>query len=217
MDPRTSDHFTSDSSPRPSVDSLSSEPGIHEFDSSTALILVPEHSDPDDIDGEDPVIFEFNSSSDDDSQDDGSPEERSVGGPYSAAPSLSSLAVFLYLLSPLLKLGALLSPLVGGLGIRVSLPALFFFANLCALTRQIWYMLARYVRRADMEEIVLQAFARGAGRGRDGEQKRRWIMLSVRFSTGLCRVLLMALYLRGMFVFTFVFSLFDRRLCYSLD
>lgn len=186
------------SSPRPSVDSLSS--GIHEYDSSTALILVPEHSDHDDIDAEDAPPFEFVSSSDDDSLDSDPQDsqiERSSGGPCPSVPSLSTLAVFLYLLSPLLKLGALLSPSVGAKGIKLALPALFFLATLCAFTRQIWYMLARYVKRADMEEIVLQTFARGAGRGREGERKRRWISLVVRFSTGLFRVLLIALYLNG--------------------
>ena len=188
-------------SPRPSIDSLDS--GIHEFDSSSALILVPEHSEHDDIDGEDPAVFDFINSSDEDDSPDGESQDnlfdRSSGGPQSSAPSLSSLSVFLYLLSPLLKLGALLSPSVGEQGLRVSLPTLFLFATLCALTRQIWYMLARYVRRADMEEIVLQAFARGAGRGREGERKRRWIRRLVHLNTGVLRVLLIALYLRGMF------------------
>ncbi|KAI0693214.1 hypothetical protein BC835DRAFT_1354479 [Cytidiella melzeri] len=184
-------------SPRASVDSLS---GIHDHDSSTALILVPEHNDQDDIDAEDPAPFDIMSSSDDDSQDGELQENydgRDAGRTYPSGPSLSSLAVFLYLLSPLLKLGALLSPLSGGQGLRESLPALFFFATLCALTRQIWYMLARYVRRPDMEEIVLQTFARRAGRGREGERKRRWIVRIVRFNTGLLRVLVIALYLRA--------------------
>jgi hypothetical protein len=186
------------SSPRPSVDSISS--GIHEYDSSTALILVPEHSDHEDIDTEEAPPFELVSSSDDDSLDGDRQDnriERSSGGPYSSVPPLSTLAVFLYLLSPLLKLGALFSPAIGTKGIKLALPALFFLATLCAFTRQIWYMLARYIKRADMEEIVLQTFARGAGRGREGERKRRWIRLIVRFSTGLLRVLLIATYLNG--------------------
>ncbi|KAI0795249.1 hypothetical protein BC629DRAFT_1581827 [Irpex lacteus] len=195
--PSAPEHF----SPRPSIDSLDSEAGIHEVDSSSALILVPDHSDHDEIGGEDPAAFDFVNSSDEDESPDGESQdnlfERGSAGSYSSVPTLSSLSVFLYLLSPLLKLGALLSPSAGVQGLKVSLPALFLFACLCALTRQIWYMLARYVRRADMEEIVLQAFARGAGRGRDGERKRRWIRRLVHLCTGTLRVLLIALYLRA--------------------
>ncbi|KAI0087042.1 hypothetical protein BDY19DRAFT_958221 [Irpex rosettiformis] len=187
------------SSPRPSLDSFDS--GIHEFDSSSALILVPEHNEHDDIDGEDPAAFDFINSSDEDELPNGESQdnlsERATSGPYSSVPALSSLSVFLYLLSPLLKLGALLSPSVGERGLKIALPTLLFFASLCALTRQIWYMLARYVRRADMEEIILQAFARKAGRGREGERKRRWIRRLVLLSTGTLRVLLIALYLRS--------------------
>lgn len=196
--PSAPEHF----SPRPSIDSLDFEAGIHEVDSSSALILVPDHSDHDEINGEDPAAFDFVTSSDEDESPDGESQdnlfERGSAGSYSSVPALSSLSVFLYLLSPLLKLGALLSPSAGVQGLKISLPALFLFACLCALTRQIWYMLARYVRRADMEEIVLQAFARGAGRGRDGERKRRWIRRLVHLCTGTLRVLLIALYLRGM-------------------
>lgn len=196
--PSAPEHF----SPRPSIDSLDSEAGIHEVDSSSALILVPDHSDHDEIGGEDPAAFDFVNSSDEDESPDGESQdnlfERGSAGSYSSVPALSSLSVFLYLLSPLLKLGALLSPSAGAQGLKISLPALFLFACLCALTRQIWYMLARYVRRADMEEIVLQVFARGAGRGRDGERKRRWIRRLVHLCTGTLRVLLIALYLRGM-------------------
>ncbi|KAI0338868.1 hypothetical protein BDW22DRAFT_1336914 [Trametopsis cervina] len=189
------------SSPRPSIDSLSSgrQSPIQEVDPSAALILAPEPGDHDELD-EDAAAFEFLSSSDDDSQDEGldGPLGRTTGGPWSSVPPLSSLAVFLYLLSPLLKLGALLSSSVGDVQpLKITLPALFFFASVCALTRQIWYILARYVRKPDMEEILLQAIARGAGRGREGERKRRWIKFVVQSGTGLVRLLLISLYLRA--------------------
>lgn len=203
----SSDHDTSIpeiARPSTSADSFSSgrrSPSINEFDSSAALIVVP-GNEQDDLDAEDPTAFEFLSSSDDDSPDGELDDDDRLGrtARYSSGPALSSLTVFVYLLSPLLKLGALLSSSAGiaQFPLRLSLPALFFFASLCAFTRQIWYMLARYVKRADMEEIVLQTFARGVGRGREGERKRRSIQLVVRSSTGLVRVLLIAVYLRGM-------------------
>lgn len=190
--------------PSPTSDSFSSgsrSPSINEFDSSAALLVVPEREH-DELDAEDRAAF---SSSDDDSHegelDDGEDDRlaRSTGSRYTSGPTLSSLTVFLYLLAPLLKLGALLSSSlrIDKTPLRLSLPALFFFASLCAFTRQIWYMLARYVKRADMEEVVLQTFARGIGRGREGEKKRRLIRLLVRSSTGLLRILLVAIYLRG--------------------
>lgn len=178
-------------SPRSSTSSDSFASGrrspVHGFDSSAALILV---SDQDDHDDEhDQATFDF--SSDDDERD----EDEQLDPPRSSTiPPLSSITVFLYLLSPLVKLGALLSiDETGQLPLRSALLAVFFFAGLCALTRQIWYMLARYVRRADMEEILLETFARGRGR----ERERQTIRTTVRFLTGTLRVLLVAVYLRG--------------------
>lgn len=152
----------------------------HEFDSESALILVNDHDDPD------ASPFEF--SSDDDEREDEDDQPGSV-----SVASLSSLSVFLYLLSPLLKLGALLATFdIAQLPLKLALPGLFFFAGLCAFSRQIWYMLSRYVRRTDIEEVFLDAFAKGRGR----ERRRYIVRMSVRFSTALLRVLLAAVYLR---------------------
>lgn len=152
----------------------------HEFDSESALILVNDHDDPD------ASPFEF--SSDDDEREDEDDQPGSV-----SVASLSSLSVFLYLLSPLLKLGALLATFdIAQLPLKLALPGLFFFAGLCAFSRQIWYMLSRYVRRADIEDVFLEAFAKGRGR----ERRRYIVRMSVRFSTALLRVLLAAVYLR---------------------
>lgn len=128
----------------------------------------------------------------------------SPGPSASAGPPLSSLTVFVYLLAPLLKLGALLAlapPALNDLSLRAALIALVFFAGLCALARQVWYMLARYVRRADMEEVLIQTFARGIGRGRNGEREKRrlYVRRAVRVCTGVVRLLLVAVYLRGAF------------------
>lgn len=192
-----------------SLDSFSSgrrSPTIHEYDSTAALIVVPEHDDLD-IEHDDPeeptTPFELFSSDDDSQLEDGELDDTQLDGAsrglYSSIPPLSSTTIFLYLLSPLLKLGALLSSSLGleELPLRICLPALFFFASLCALTRQIWYMLARYVKRTELEEILLQAFARRTGRGHEGERRRQLITNVVRSCTGLVRVLLVAVYLRG--------------------
>lgn len=177
-------------SPRTSSDSDSFSSGrhspSHEYDSSSALIIVSdEHGEID----HDPESFEF--SSDDDDQEN---DQQFDNARTSSVPPLSSFAVFLYLLSPLVKLGALLSVEQSAqLPLKVALPGLFFFACLCAFTRQVWYMLARYVRRADMEEVLLETFARGRGK----EQKRYTIRMLVRFGTAALRLLLVSVYLRG--------------------
>ena len=139
------------SSPRPSTSSASSgrSSPVHGFDSSAALILVPDTEDS-------AANTPFSISSDDEYDSD---DDSGVGGTAdrlqaSAFPPLSSVSVFLYLLSPFLKLGALLLP-NADLPLKVAIPALLFFAGLAAFTRQIWYMLARYIRRADLEEIML--------------------------------------------------------------
>ncbi|KAH9948870.1 hypothetical protein B0H21DRAFT_206093 [Amylocystis lapponica] len=156
---------------------------IHGFDSSAALILVPESEE-----GANSAPFDF--SSDDETEDE--TNIQSERAQPSSVPPLSSITVFLYLLSPCLKLGALLVP-AGDLPLKVALPVLFFFAALSALTRQIWYMLARYVRRADLEEIILETYARE--RGREG---MRWLLRQVvRFNAGVFRILLSSMYLRA--------------------
>ncbi|KAH9841783.1 uncharacterized protein C8Q71DRAFT_738799 [Rhodofomes roseus] len=177
------------SSPRPSTSSDSSgrSSPTQGFDSSAALILVP---DTDELSASTP----FGISSDDEYDSD---DDSGIGGTAdrlqaSAFPPLSSISVFLYLLSPFLKLGALLLP-DAGLPLKVAVPAALFFAALAMFTRQIWYMLARYIRRADLEEIVLETFARD--RRKEG---RRWAFRQiVRLTSGVFRVLLAVVYVRA--------------------
>ncbi|KAI0763595.1 hypothetical protein BD413DRAFT_483917 [Trametes elegans] len=175
-------------SPRSSTSSDSFASGrqspLNGFDSSAALILVP---DAEDTPASTSESFDF--SSDDDEADESDLQlERLRASPI---PPLSSLSVFLYLLAPYLKLGALLVPETG-FARRDGVLAVAAFAALSAFTRQIWYMLARYVRRSDFEEIVLETFARGRGK----ERRRAVLRLLSRFSIGLLRVLVAALYLR---------------------
>ncbi len=189
-------------SPRSSTSSDSFASGraspINGFDSSAALIIVPDSEDSDTPNGG--VSFDF-SSEDDDTEDESDLQlERIRDSPI---PPLSSISVFLYLLAPFTKLGALLVP-SADLPLNVALPAFVLFAVLAAFTRQLWYMLARYVRRADLEEIVLETFARGRGK----ETRRAFLRQLVRFFTGLLRVLVAALYLRCTFPVPFRCLLF---------
>ncbi|TCD61210.1 hypothetical protein EIP91_008779 [Steccherinum ochraceum] len=158
---------------------------VNGYDSSAALIVV---HDPDDQDL-DPASFDFTSDDEDAAEEEQLERLRS-----SSVPPLPALSVFLYLLSPLLKFGAIqVVDASKDLQLKWAITALAVFACLCALTRQVWYMLAKYVRRADMETVLLETFARGRGR----EMLRDVIRQVVRFSIGLFRVLLAVMYLRA--------------------
>lgn len=152
----------------------------------------------------------------------------------SAVPPLPPSKVFLYLLSPFLKLGAILAisfpppsadPVHPGpdnhesetqryhtrLGNRKhEVLGLLAFAILGAFTRQVWYMLARYIRMADLEEIILESFIRGqqsssrqrrsgAVRKREKEVLRKWVRYIVRSCVGAFRLLVAVVYLRGVY------------------
>ncbi|CAK5284126.1 unnamed protein product [Mycena citricolor] len=157
-----------------------SSPILSNFNSSTSLILVH-----DDDDEELSSPFQFHD------EDDDAPESPDFEIRRAYSPPMSASLVFLYLLSPYLKLGAIFLPNTL-LPLKLGLPALFVFAILSAFSRQIWYMLARYTRKADLEDVILSAFASGRGR----EMLRRWLRSVVRGGTGLLRVLLAVIYLR---------------------
>jgi len=164
-------------------DSGRSSPNLAGLDSTSALILV-NHDDEE-------APFDFTQEHDDfDSQDDEFDSIPILTSPNT--PFLSSTSVFLYLLSPYLKLGATLLPNVD-LPLKFGLPALFVFAVLSAFARQIWYMLSRYMRKPELEDIVADAF----GRGRGKEGRRRFLRSLVRAGTGALRVMLATIYLRG--------------------
>ena len=189
-----------DAPPRPSTDSDAdsfvsgrSSP-LNGFDSSAALILVTDVEDS----SAHSASFAF---SPDDGDEDLLEDQADLALERlrtSSIPPLASPSAFLYLLAPYLKLGALLAPATG-LPARVAVPALLLFAALSAFTRQIWYMLARYVRRADFEEILLETFARGRGK----EGRRMTLRRIVRLCVGVFRVAVAALYLRCASFFCF--------------
>ncbi|THH09292.1 hypothetical protein EW146_g8724 [Bondarzewia mesenterica] len=140
-------------------------PLIHESQSSAALILVQD-------DGDDPSSTPFDFSSDDDLADDFSAHLDRVKA--SPIPPLPPTLIFLYLLTPFLKLGPMFMPSTEVL-LAHSIPALLLFAFFAACSRQLWYMLAKYVHKADLEEVMLDAFARGRGK----ERRRRALRLIV--------------------------------------
>nr|GAT60253.1 predicted protein [Mycena chlorophos] len=162
----------------PSDDDESS-PILGNFGSETSLILV--HDD------EPSTPFSIS----DDADDDEDPQSPELEVRRHWSPAMQPSLVFLYLLSPYLKLGAMLLPNTQ-LPLKFGIPALAVFAVLTAFARQIWYMLARYFRKADFEDLVLDAFARGRGK----ERLRAWLRTMVRAGTGMLRVLLAAIYLR---------------------
>ncbi|KAJ6621795.1 hypothetical protein B0H10DRAFT_2162884 [Mycena sp. CBHHK59/15] len=155
-----------------------SSPVLSHFNSSTSLILVHDDDEPS-------TPFDF---SDEDEDAPESPEFE-IRRPFS--PPMAPSVVFLYLLAPYLKLGAMFLPNTQ-LPLKYGIPSLLVFAVLSAFSRQIWYMLARYMRKADLEDIVLDAFARGRGK----EHQRSFLRALVRGGTGSLRVLLSGIYLR---------------------
>ncbi|KAJ7079814.1 hypothetical protein B0H15DRAFT_858111 [Mycena belliarum] len=155
-----------------------SSPILSNFNSATSLILVHDDEEP---------LSPFDFPNDD--EDVPESPEFEIRRPYS--PPMAPSLVFLYLLSPYLKLGALLLPNTQ-LPLKYGIPPLIIFAVLSAFSRQIWYMLARYMRKADLEDIILDAFAHGRGK----ERRRGWLRTIVRGGTGSLRVLLSVIYLR---------------------
>ncbi|KAJ7432752.1 hypothetical protein B0H11DRAFT_2123905 [Mycena galericulata] len=155
-----------------------SSPILSNFNSSTSLILVHDDEEPS-------SPFDFPE------DDEDSPESPDFEIRRHFSPAMAPSLVFLYLLSPYLKLGALFLPNTQ-LPLKYGIPALLVFAVLSAFSRQILYMLARYMRKADLEDIILDAFALGRGK----ERRRAWLRNIVRGGTGMLRVLLSVIYLR---------------------
>ncbi|KAI0784770.1 hypothetical protein C8Q75DRAFT_777550 [Abortiporus biennis] len=197
-------------SPRSSTSSnsfaIGSPSGRHSpvsaIDSSTALILVHDNEEQDEPEIHDAEMFEFTSHSDDEDELQEHEDEIQLERLRSSAvPPMSSASIFLYLLTPLLKLGAILivdesgdgTGGVAGVSLKTGLVALILFALLCGLSRQVWYIVARYVRKVDMEEVLLETFAKGRGR----EKTRSFIRSTVRFATGFLRILMAVVYLRA--------------------
>ncbi|TFK27543.1 hypothetical protein FA15DRAFT_692376 [Coprinopsis marcescibilis] len=177
--PANSVNFDDDES---EIDSPQS-PGLSGLDSSAALILVHDEEEREDDD------YGFTDDEDGDVDDIVSPvfEIRRT-----SIPPLPPLSIFLYLLAPYLKLGALNTlTSAEGLPLKYGLPALFGFALLSAFSRQSWYMLARYLRKADVMEVVCDTYAKARGK----ERQRAILRTTVKLGTALVSGLLAIVYL----------------------
>ncbi|KAK7028104.1 hypothetical protein VNI00_014919 [Paramarasmius palmivorus] len=168
------------SSRRSSIDSASDESeGINALDSTSHLVLVHD-------DDEDDNLFDFDEGGDEEMD-----SQLQLG--RSNAQPLSPTLVFLYLLSPYLKLGSMLLPNVG-IPLKIGLPSLFLFSLLSGFARQIWFMLSRHIRKDDMLDVVVDVFTRS--RRRTMKRRRKVIRGIVLTGTGLLRILLAIVYLR---------------------
>lgn len=148
------------------------------------IVLVPD--DEDDIDA--PFYF-----SDGDEEDD-EYDAAQLDWLASSATPLFTPFVYLYLVSPFLGLGAMFIP-----DENVSRPwmivAICVFITLSTFARYLWYLLARYLRKIHLEDIVADAFAKG----RTKEALRAKLRAVVRVGDWVSKVLLAAIYLRGQY------------------
>lgn len=110
----------------------------------------------------------------------------------SAIPPLPPTLVFLYLSVPYLKSGPMFLAFSDA-PLSHTIPTLLVCALFAALTRQLWYLLARYLRKTDTEDVILDILARGVGK----ERTRFLLRTIVRVGTSALRILLASVYLRG--------------------
>lgn len=119
--------------------------------------------------------------------------------PVSNASALPPRAIIPLLIGPCLKLGTTYIPRV--VEIAGPVPALVGLAGmalLSAFTSQVWVLLARYVSRWTIEEIVAEAIIRNPGRrGGPKDKWKRRIRKSVRTLVCFAALLLCTTYLHG--------------------
>lgn len=147
------------------------------------IVLVPD--DEDDIDT--PFYF-----SDGDEEEDEYDAAQLDWLASSATPLLTAL-VFLYLLSPFLGLGVMFIP-DGNVSRPWMIAAVCVFILLSTFARYVWYLLSRYLRKIYLEDIIADAFAKG----RRKENLRAKLRAAVRAGDWVSKVLLAAVYLRGL-------------------
>lgn len=165
---------TSPASPYSPIDSISV------LDSSSALVLLPSQDDED--------SFEFSS---DEEHDEHDPQLEIA---KLAIPPLPAVSVFLYLLAPYLRLGAFLVP-NGITSLKFGLVNLFVAAALSVFSRNLWFLLARYLRKSTVEDIFFEVIAKGISRAKRRRRERiRRLLFCV---TGSLRILMTSMYLRA--------------------
>lgn len=166
--------ITSPTSPYSPSDSISV------LDSSSALVLLSNQDDQD--------SFDF--SSDEEHEECDSQLETAK----LAIPPLQAPTIFLYLLAPYLRLGAILVP-NGITSLKFSLVNLFVAAALSVFSRNLWFLLARYLRKNTAEDIFFEVIAKGISRAKRRRRERiRRLLLCV---TGSLRILMASMYLRA--------------------
>ena len=173
---------TMSSSRRSSASSMAgpSSPLINAH-SAPELVLVNEADSPNE---------ELDFSSDDGLSDEGNAQHDRFS--TSAIPPLSPTLVLLYLSVPYLKLGPIFLP-TSDTPLSRAIPTLLLCATFAAFTRELWYLLARYLRKMDLEDVILDVFARGS----DKTRTRLLLRIMVRVGTFITRVLLASISLRG--------------------
>lgn len=174
LDSPAGSQITSPASPYSPTDSISV------LDSSSALVLLPSHDD------EDP--FEFSS---DEEHEEHDPQ---LEISKLAIPPLPAPTVFLYLLAPYLRLGAIIVP-NGITSLKFGLVSLFVAAALSVFSRNLWFLLARYLRKSTAEDIFFEVIAKGISRAKHRRRERiRRLLLCV---TGSLRILMTSMYIRA--------------------
>ncbi|KAH7885248.1 hypothetical protein F5I97DRAFT_1883943 [Phlebopus sp. FC_14] len=166
---------------RSSVDSPTSQAspsGLSGPASGSLLVLLPDTEARD--------TYEYASDDEGDEEDNLEPETRKL-----SIPPLPPSVVFLYLLSPYLRLGAMYIP-DGNLPFNYGLATLTIAALLSAFCRHIWFLLGRYLHKDTAEDILVETFTWSRDKGREHVFARRTISSIV----GLFRVSLASLYLR---------------------
>ena len=138
------------------------------------------------------ALIRVHDSQDDDSFDFSEGEDLQ-GNNSTPTVILTPSHVFVYILSPYLKLGTMLV-LSSQAPLKVSLPALAVFATLSAFSRQIWFLLARYVGKADVGDVIAEALAKG----RRKERLKALVKSVAHVFAGVERLLLATVYLKGM-------------------
>lgn len=131
-----------------------SSPGFDQSDSTAALILV--HDEEEERD----TGFDFTYDSE------GEEEEEDDEGIPPGQPAVSPFMTFLYLLSPSLKLGALLLPSTADTSLSRRITSVVVCAALSMIARHVWYMLTRYYwkgAKGDIGRLVIHAFTSTRG------------------------------------------------------
>ncbi|KAG6377127.1 hypothetical protein JVT61DRAFT_1178 [Boletus reticuloceps] len=178
---------------RSSVDQPPASPSsLPATDSTSRLILLPNTDDDDSL--------EEYIANDEDHNEDNDPQP----GANQLHSPLPPSVVFLYLLSPYLRLGAIYASDIGNTSLTYGLTGLVVAAALSAFCRQIWFLLGRYLRKSSTEDMLIYIFARRRRRVlKHGLARYTFTIIS-----GLFKLLLAAMYLRGRFALYIYVSLF---------